>query len=58
MKVVACYYDTHIFFWLNKKNHNPETEPLCIYIAVFGFNQHIYYVWEDGGSYGCLAIFF
>ena len=29
-KVVACYYDTHIYFSdLIKTNHNPETEPLC-----------------------------
>ena len=28
MKVVACYYDTHIFFWFIFKNRNPETEPL------------------------------
>ena len=30
MKSMAyCYYDSHIFFWFNKKkNHNPETEPL------------------------------
>ena len=27
--VVACYYDTHIFFWFIFKNRNPETEPLC-----------------------------
>ena len=28
MKVVACYYDTHLFFWFIFKNRNQETEPL------------------------------
>ena len=32
MKVVVCYYDTHIFFWFIKKNHNPETEPLWFWL--------------------------
>ena len=34
MKVVTCYYDTHIFFWLKKQHthhthtHNPKTWPI------------------------------
>ena len=31
MKVVACYYDTHLFFWFIKNNRNPENEPLWLY---------------------------
>ena len=32
MKVLACYYDTHIFFWFNKKITIRKPSPYVMYI--------------------------